>query len=173
MESTPDRWAIVVCDACVLINFLVVGRMDLLTRHLDYRFVVTEHATAEVTDPVQRERLLAVIENGELEQVELTDPGSLAVFAKLSAVLGSGEAAAIALAAERDWAIATDELGRTLREIESRLGERRLLTTPGILLRSIRNGALSVEEADEIKAKLEAHRFKMSFASFADLLGEN
>ena len=173
MESAPDRRAIVVCDACVLINFLVVDRMDLLTRHLDYRFVVTEHAKAEVTDPVQHERLLTVIESRELEQADLTDPESLAVFAKLSAVLGGGEAAAIALAAERNWAIATDELGRTFREVESRLGEGRLLTTPGILLQAIRNGALPVEEADEIKARLEAHRFKMNFASFADLLGGN
>jgi hypothetical protein len=34
----------------------------------------------------------------------------------------------------------------------------------------LRNDALSVEQADEIKVKLEAHRFRMSFVSFADLL---
>ncbi len=170
MQKTPDRRAVVVCDACVLINFLIVGRVDLLLQSPEHRFVVTEHVIAEVTEPDQRKILKVALEQGEIEQVDLTGSQGLSIFAELTAVLGSGEAAAIALAVERNWAIATDEKGRTLREIESRLGGGRLLTTPGILLQAIRKGVLTAEQADDIKRKLEERRFKMSFSSFADLL---
>lgn len=169
MENAPDARVVVVCDACVLINFLIVGRLDLLAGNPDFRFVVTEHVIAEVTDPDQQARLQAAIENGEIEQVDLTGPEGLALFADLRRILGSGEAAAIALAEGRSWAIATDD-GRTRREIDDRLGMGRLLTTPGILLKAIRCGSITVGQADDIKAELETRRFKMNFKSFADLL---
>jgi hypothetical protein len=54
--------------------------------------------------------------------------------------------------------------------VVERLGEQRLLTTPGILLASIRAGQLTVDEADRIKQRLEALRFRMSFDSFGELL---
>ena len=170
MEKGPDPRAIVVCDACVLINFLIVNRLDFLSRNPDYRFVITEHVVDEVTESDQRKLLGRALEGGEIEQVDLTGPEGLSLFAELAAVLGSGEAAAIALAITGNWAIATDERGKTLREIETRLGKERLLTTPGILLQAIQNGTLTVEGADEIKTALEDRRFKMSFSSFADLI---
>ena len=169
MERAPDRRAVVVCDTTVLINFLIVERLDLITQSPDYRFVVTEHAVGEVTDAAQLGRLKVALESGEIEQIDLVEPEGLSIFAEISCFLGSGEAAAIALAAQRTWRIATDD-ARARREVESRLGRGRLLTTPGILLQAIRNGAISAAQADEIKAKLETRRFKMSFASFTDLL---
>jgi hypothetical protein len=45
-----------------------------------------------------------------------------------------------------------------------------IINTPGILLASIRAGALTVAAADEIKAKLEQRRFKMKCDSFASLI---
>ena len=165
----PGGRAVVVCDACVLINFLVVGRLDLLSENPAFRFVVTEHVIEEITDLAQKENLAAALREGKIQQIDLTDPEGLALFAELRKTLGSGEAAAIALAAQRSWAIATDDSG-TRRQVESYLGRGRLLTTPGILLQAIRGGVLTVQEADGIKANLEAHRFKMSFRSFADLI---
>jgi len=41
---------------------------------------------------------------------------------------------------------------------------------PGILLGAIRARALTVADADQIKAKLEQRRFKMNFDSFASLI---
>jgi len=37
---------------------------------------------------------------------------------------------------------------------------------------AIRQGVLTVEQADEIKTLLEAKRFRMGFASFRDLVNE-
>lgn len=170
MPGAPVPLTVVVCDACVLINFLIVDRLDLLSKNPAYRFVVTEHVTQEVTEPDQNARLRGAIESGDIEQIDLSDPPGLLLFAELRETLGGGEAAAIALAVQQSWAIATDEGGRTRREIEGRLGENRLLTTPGILLDAIRHGTLSIDDADRIKRELEDRRFKMSFKSFADLL---
>jgi hypothetical protein len=56
-----------------------------------------------------------------------------------------------------------------LREAEARLGLGRVVNTPGLLLMAIKAGRMSVTEADQVKAVLEANRFKMKFGSFGDL----
>jgi len=169
VQDTPDTRAVIVCDACVLINFLIIDRLDLLSRNARFCFVVTEHVTGEITDPVQSAALRVALQKVEIEQVDLTDPEGLVLFAELRKTLGKGESAAIALAARRGWAVATDD-SQTRREIERRLGKGRLLTTPGILVEAIHSEALTVEGADEIKARLEAHRFRMNFGSFAEIV---
>jgi predicted nucleic acid-binding protein len=170
MERAPDGRILVVSDTNVLINFLRVGRLDLLSQHKDYRFVVTEHAQAEITDAAQRAELEAAIAAKSIGETSLTDPPEIAVFATLNAFLGRGESGAIAVAATRNWVVATDETRRAKREIESRMGQGRQLTTPGVLLRCILNGTLTVADADAIKVQLAAQRFVMKFTSFADLL---
>jgi len=170
MVRAPDGRILVVSDTNVLINFLRVGRFDLVTQHKDYHFVVTEHTRAEITHAVQRAELEAAIATRAIEETSLTDPSEIALFAVLNAFLGRGESAAIAVAATRNWIVATDETRRAKREIESRLGQGRQLTTPGVLLRCIMNGTLMVGDADTIKVQLAAQRFVMKFASFSDLL---
>ena len=129
MERAPDGRIMVIADTCVPINFMLAERLDLLCRHQDYRIVVTEHTRAELLDPGQLQQLEATIRSGEVEMIQVTDPDELSVFAALNAVLGRGESAAIAVAEKRGWVVATDEKGRARREVESRLGKGRLLTT--------------------------------------------
>jgi predicted nucleic acid-binding protein len=85
-------------------------------------------------------------------------------------LFGKGESACLAVAIHRNWAIATDETKdrRLSREIASK--GISVINTPGILLKAIRQGSLSVQAADQIKADLEAHRFKMSCKSFQELV---
>ena len=54
----------------------------------------------------------------------------------------------------------------------ARLGEGRVLNTPGLFLLGIRAGILTVDAADRMKAVLERHRFKMRFSSFRELVDE-
>jgi len=175
VKRAPDGRILVVSDTDVLINFLRVGRLDLLCRHADYRIVITEHvrgtmgAPGEVTDNAQLSVLDAAVSSGELEETSLTDPFEIGLFASLNVFLGRGEAAAIAVAASRGWVVATDDR-RAGRESQSRLGANRRLTTPGILLRCILNGHLTVAEADTIKGQLATRRFAVRFSSFGDLL---
>ena len=181
MKCAPDGRILVVSDTDVLINFLRVGRLELLCRHADYRVVITEHtrgafgAPGEVTDNVQLSELEAAISSGEIEATSLTDISEIGLFASLNAFLGRGEAAAIAVATSRGWVVATDDR-RAGSEIQRRLGANRRLTTPGILLRCIERGHLTVVEADTIKSQLAECRFIMKFASFGDLrtpVGDN
>jgi len=160
---------IVVADTWVLINFLKIDRLDLLCEHSGYRILITEHVRDEVTRPEEVAVLEAGLEAGIMDEVELREMPAQELFAELNRVLGRGEAAAIAMAAVEGHAVALDEKGRARREARDRLGEGRLLTTPGVLLRCIELRVLTVDEADEIKDELAGRRFKIAFDSFGDL----
>lgn len=169
MASAGDR-RVVVCDTSVLINFLVVDRLDLLARNPEFRFVLTEHVRAEVIQPDQRAALDAAVASDDIAEIALDVPEALRAYAELAAVLGRGESAAIALAKQRGWIVAIDERGRARREVDQRLGVGKLVTTAGILVGCIENGVLNVADADAIKARLEQNRFVMPFRSFADVI---
>jgi predicted nucleic acid-binding protein len=172
LEEAADPRARVVCDTCILVNFARIARLDLLVEHPDYRFVVPEQGLVELTEPGQRVTVDAAIASGGLELVVSTDLAEIERAVELRRHMDRGEAVAFAVAEHRDWFIATDEGRRTRRMIIGQLGAKRLLTTPAILLSCIRGGALTVADADAIKAELERHRFRMAFASFAELIGE-
>jgi predicted nucleic acid-binding protein len=107
---------------------------------------------------------------GVLRKQSITDPGELAAYAELRRMMGSGEAACLAMAEARGWLVASDERRRFRREVIARLGEGRLVTTAGLFVIAIRAGVTSVEEADQIKEILQRHRFRMAFRSFRELL---
>jgi predicted nucleic acid-binding protein len=163
---------LVVADANVLINFLRAGRLDLLRHHESYRIGVTEHIRREVTCPDQVAELAEAVTARDIDEIRMIDPVELKIFAELNAVLGRGESASIAVASNRGWVIAMDKLGRVHREVHERLGRHRLINTPGLILSCVRNGAITVPEADGIKARLEfrGQSFAVGFESFGDLL---
>jgi predicted nucleic acid-binding protein len=161
----------VVLDASVVINLIHAGRLDLLGKIDGYEFVVPEQVIAlEVTYPEQAKALSAALEAGWVRRVESTDTVEIGLYAELSAVMGKGEAACLAMAAHRGWMVACDEGGRFRREAEVRIGRGRIVNTPGIIVLAIRRGLLSIEEADRIKDVLAQHRHVMPFASFRELL---
>lgn len=92
------------------------------------------------------------------------------MFAELTASIGRGEAACIAIAAAEGWLIASDEKRRFLREAETRVGAGRVITTVDVFVLAIKAGLLSVEDADADKLTLESRRFKVSFASFREFV---
>jgi predicted nucleic acid-binding protein len=166
--GAPTR--IVVTDANVIINLNHAGHLDLLGALPRYEFVVPEDVVSEVSDPIQRDALEAAINAGHVRRETITAPAELARYAQLRQVVGKGEAACLALAESRGWLIASDEKRRFRREVLAGLGGGRLVTTPGLFVLAIRSGALSVDEADQAKAILERHRFRMAFKSFRDVL---
>jgi len=166
--GTPTR--IVVTDAAIIINLAHAGRLALLGALPPYEFVVPEDVVSEITQPAQREALEAAIEAGHLRRESITAPAELARYGDLRQVVGKGEAACLTLAESHGWLIASDEKRRFRREVLARLGSGRLVTTPGLFVLAIRAGAMSVDEADEAKAILERHRFRMPFASFSEVV---
>lgn len=169
-QATPNAIRIVVTDANVLINLIHVDRLDLLAKLPGYEFVVPDHVIEEITAPDQRLRLDDALTNAWLRRESIVDVPEITLFADLHRILGAGEAACLAIATSRGWYVASDEKGAFRREALARLGQGRLLTTPGLLLMAIRGGVLSVEDADSIKLTLEQNRFRLPFRSFAELL---
>lgn len=159
----------VAVDASVLINFLLLNRVDILGALSGYRFVVPDAVHKEITRPNQQLLLSDAFDAKLFQKQEGADPNELQIFSALTEVMGVGEASCLAAAEYRGCLLASDERGLFLRIARERIGEHRILTTPEILLRAIRAGIITVEEADEAKACLEKHRFRMKFDSFADL----
>ncbi|MBN8728904.1 MAG: hypothetical protein J0L64_00055 [Acidobacteria bacterium] len=161
---------VVITDASVLINLTHTGHIPLLGCTPGYRFLVSEEVVEEITDPWQRDLVDRAISDGTVERTKVEAPAELAVYAELTLILGSGESACLALASCRGWYLACDERRVFLREVRARIGEHRLLNTPGLYVHWIRSGLLTVAEADEAKLKLESQRFKMTFGSFGELV---
>ena len=162
--------SIVITDTSILINLSHTGHLALLGKVAGLRFVVPDEVIAEVTEPEQLRILEAALADGSLNRESIASPDELSIFAELSQILGSGESACLALASNRGWLVACDEKRIFLREARSRLGDGRILNTPGIYVLWVRSGLLTLEDADTAKAVLEANRFKMNFASFREVI---
>lgn len=169
--TTPSTSTDVCVDTCVLVNFAIVGRIDLIVQIKEFMFHAPQEVVDEVTVAAQRQLLDAALASGALKKTELRDVLELTRFAEYSQRFGRGESACLAIAACRGWVFATDESKdkRLKKEIEA--SKVRIINTPGLLLKAIQNGVLSVSEADAIKAVLEENRFRMDFGSFQEFVG--
>lgn len=161
---------VVVTDANIVINLINGGIPELFGQLTNHDFVVTDEVMAEVNRPDQAAILAQALQAGWLRQETLTGIAGLQIYADLQQSMGRGEAASLALATTRGWWIASDERRAFLREAQVRVGSYRILNTPGLLVLAIRSGLVTVDRADEIKAVLESHRFRMRFASFRDVI---
>jgi predicted nucleic acid-binding protein len=161
---------IVVTDTNVLINLIHIGCLLILGSLAQFEFVVPDEVVAEILKEEQAVALQAAIDAKHLSREAFQDTEELTTFAALASFLGKGESACLALAQQRGWWVASDEGGAFRREAQQRLGPGRLINTPGLLLSAIRAGVLTVDEADQAKAVLEQHRFRVRFKSFRDLL---
>lgn len=168
MSTPPLR--IVVTDANVLINLMHVSRLGLLAKIPSHEFVVPEHVREEITIPEQRATLDAAVSAGWLSIEVIDDLDAITVFAELIEHIGRGEAACIAVAAQKGWLIASDEKKRFLREANARVGAGHVLTTVDVFVLAIKAGLLTIEEADADKVSLEGRRFKVSFGSYRELV---
>ena len=126
--------SVVITDTSVLINLTHTGHLRLLGSTPGYRFLIPEEVLAEVSDQQQRSMVGDAITGGFLQKATIETPAELDLYAELSQILGSGESSCLALASERGWLLACDERRVFLREARTRIGEHRLLNTPGLYL---------------------------------------
>ncbi len=164
---------IVITDANILINFLRIEQLSLLADLKGYRFLVPEEVLCEITDAAQRAAVDEALENGILSNAIEHTMESLELFAKLRDVMGRGEAACLALAVTSGCFIASDEKKRFYRYALALLGEARILRTESIIVDAIRQGLVSIAEADGFKATLEANRYHIPIDSFAEFLAKS
>ncbi len=157
---------VVLLDACVLINLFHAEGSDLFEGLSEYDFRITTHVQGEITDPQQVEVLQQLLDQGVLHLELITDPVTILDIEQLMKRIQAGEASSLALAKRTGWTVGTDDRKDRSITVESKpIG---ILTTPGLLVKAIRKGLLSVEEADGIKERLKEHRFFMAVGSFQE-----
>jgi predicted nucleic acid-binding protein len=170
VSEEPARNEDAATDTSLLLNFLRLDRFDILARLPGFRFLVLNHVIAEVTAPDQADRLSQALANGAIVEFELTDLDAILDYDELRRVLGDGEAATIAAAAAKGLVLAMDEKGRARREAEARVGSGRLLNTPGVLVHAVRQGTLTLAEAEQVRLDLVGESFVIK-PTIAELLG--
>lgn len=161
----------VITDTSVLINFLVIDKVEMLVSLPNRHFVITDHVKSEVTAHYsdQLQRLELSLSNQQLTEISIVDPVEVGVFAALTQTgLGIGECSAIAVAQNRGHALAIDD--KTARKrVAARYPAIPILTTESLVVELIKANLLTIFDADAIKAEWEQnHRFRLPFASFAD-----
>lgn len=172
MASASRRCVAV--DSSVLINFLNVNRIDLLRVCSDIDWFVTEHVRSELSDVDQVRRYEEAVAAGTVREIRVDAVEELVTFGALLGLrLGKGESATIAVAIHRSWGVAIDDATAIRKAVTHHPGID-VLGTPDIVRSAIASRALSVQEADAIKrAWEERFRFRLRFASFADLLDKD
>ena len=171
-SGEPSGRQSVVLDTSVLLNFLRVGRLDLLVRLPGHEFLVTDHVRLEVTDGECATMLDVALRHEHLREERMDAPLEVAAFQQLPAVraLGLGECAALAVAVCRQLPIAIDDKvarkkAKALFDFEQFVG------TAELVVDAIRCGLVDVAAADRIKARWEVDlRFRLGFESFAEMV---
>lgn len=163
-------------DTTVLSNLAAVGRLDLLEK----RYRETAYTTVEVGDELRRglQAGYGYLESA-LRQIHGMSPdGWLPIVApevaaehhlriEFDLLLDSGEASCLALAISRGLVLVTDDLAAR------QLAQERdvpLTGTVGILLVLVRDGSLTLPEANAILAGMIERRYRSPVDRLDDLL---
>jgi predicted nucleic acid-binding protein len=162
---------LIVADTSVLLNFLKIGREQLLTQ-LPEPVAVTNHVREELTVPEQRERLVTLTASKQIQEIVLDSIPELQMFARFMASgrLGPGECSALTHGILHKSTVALDDT-RAIKEARKIDASVKILQTQDIVVRLIKTGQLTIQEADAIKQKwAKMHRFALGFSSFQDIL---
>ncbi len=151
-QPPPGERTQVVLDTSVLLNFLRVGRLDLLVGLPGHEFLLTDHVRGEVTYPAQAATLQQALQNRQLVELLVDDPGELLAFGRLTAlrVLGVGECAALAVAVSRGLPIGIDDKAARKKAV-ALFGFDRFIGTADLVALAVRAGLINAADA----AKLE------------------
>lgn len=162
---------LIVADTSVLLNFLKIGREQLLTQ-LPEPVAVTNHVYEELIMPAQRERLSVLTSTNQIREIILDSLPELQMFARLmkSGRLGPGECSALTHGLLHKSTVALDD-SRAIKEARKIDASIKIFQTQDIVVRLIRAGQITVREADAIKHEWTTlHRFSLNFNSFREIL---
>ena len=159
--------ATIVLDTSVLLNFVNIGRLELLGQ-LGVPVVLPDQVLDEIRRPGQREAVEGAVAAGILDLQSIRNPAEVVLFADLRANgrLGAGECAVLAVALTRHWTAGLQDQ-RARLEGQRRRKDLTFCQTEDLVLTLIRAGHLTVEEADGFLVEWATrHRFKSRLASF-------
>lgn len=158
-----------VTDASVLLNYLGLGRLDLLTR-LPRRTVLTPEVDREAKR--NRAPLDAALAAGEItiESPPLA-PDDAALFARLAQRLSLADASCVVAAKVLGADLATDDRA-TRRAAEDVLPHDTLVGTEMLLAEAVRAGLLTLTDGDALLGELVKIKYRPKVASLRELLGQ-
>ena len=158
-----------VLDNTAVSNFAVVGRMDILRDRYGGRLLVTPEVLVEAEQGPGRGVLRRALDEGWVELRKVyADSEEYVVFVELrDRGLGMGEASSIAVcSAGGTWVFVSDDLDARK---EARRRGVDVVGTYGILARHVVDGALSLDEGNELLRRM----IEAGFRSHSDdLTGE-
>ena len=160
-----------VLDASILLNFVKVGRIDLLGA-LDSPVLLLDQVRAEVMRLEQSQVVTEALTAGIMALESVTDLAEVTLFADLRADgrLGAGECAVLAVALYRHWVAGLQDK-RARAEGRRRRRALQLCGTEDLMVTLLRSGAVTLAEADQLLVEWAAqHRFGLKIASFSELL---
>ncbi len=170
-QPPPGERTQVVLDTSVLLNFLSVGRLDLLVGLPGHEFLLTDHVRGEVTEAAHAGVLGEAIGGGQLREVQVYGADEVEAFGRpvRLRMLGVGECAALAVAVCRGLPIAIDDKAAR-KKVVALFGFERFLGTAELVVAAIRAGIIDIRCADEMKRRWESElRFRLEFESFGEL----
>ena len=158
-------------DTDILINLCHVRRLSLLGALPAFKFIAPDQVIAEITVPGQQALVAKALKDGHLQQEAVTDLGANAEYARLSLVIGKGEASCLALAHLHGWQVLSADRRRPfIREAQRLLPAGSLFGMIEFYVWAIRAGALPIADADKDIDILRQNRFDMRLNSFAGLI---
>ena len=153
-------------DSTVLNNFLKIGRLPLLRTV----FPSSLRVAAQVYDEMRAGGFEAPLQDGVGQGwLRLVAPESgreTALYGELGKTLGAGEAASLAIAICRQWAMATDDRAAR-RAAESAAVP--LTGSVGILVTAVRAGIIALEEGDRFLQQMRRHGYRFPVGSLEGL----
>ena len=159
----------IVLDTSVLLNFVKIGRIELLGR-LGTSVVLLDQVLDEVRRPEQKETVEDAVAAGILDLQSIRNPTEVALFAELQAGgrLGAGECAVLAVALTRNWVAGLQDR-RARVEGQRRRKDLAFYQTEDLVLNLIQSGHLTLREADRYLAEWAAqHHFRSRLTSFGE-----
>lgn len=165
----------VIANTTVISNFASIGRLDLLPQLLGEVYLSTE-VYAEIQDGLaEGHTFYAGIEThvhpltpqGWLRLTALDSDAELRLFGQLLESLHRGEAASLAIAAQRRWAFFTDDararqIGRDLHVPIS--------GTLGVLLQVVKAQFLSLAEANVLLDRMICAGYRSPYTDLVELI---
>lgn len=152
-----------------MINFGRTSAFYLLRELYAGEAIVVEEVIEEALDAETSRALAEALNEGWMERHSLTELEELNLFGELSERLDRGEAATLAAAKVNGWRVAVDE--RVARRIAKKELQLIMAGTISILVRAIRQGLCTVEEADRhLLLMIERARYYSPVESIREVL---
>lgn len=144
-------------DTNVIIDLLKLGVLVDVARLPRHSLLVVAEVRGEVLRPGQAEALRDAFGSCLIGEAVLDTIDEEALYATLKEVLGAGEAACLAMAHHRGFAVASDETRpKLMREVKRLIGNERLVRTPELLAEGASSGLLSIDRLQGAVAALAA-----------------